>query len=181
MRKRMIVAAVLGSALAFSQVGVASAASSTSTATVTANVTAGSIGLRSITSVPAIVLSSSAGSDKVSGTMSAVVSEAAVTGVSPWSVTADLSSLSDGTHTLANSNVDLYGRATVQTAGGGTSSNPTGSQVLSAQRTLMTNTGQSTTAAYTGTYTTSASLDLNIPNGTSTGIYTGTMTVTLFQ
>jgi hypothetical protein len=34
---------------------------------------------------------------------------------------------------------------------------------------------------YTGTYTSGANLDLNIPNGTTAGIYTGTMTVTLVQ
>jgi hypothetical protein len=175
MHKRIIVAAALGTALAFSQMGVADAA----TSTVTANVTAGTIGSRSITSTPAIVLTSTTGSAKVSGTMTAVVTEAAATGVSPWSVTLDLGTLTSGSNTLANSNVDVLNRSTVKAAGGGTVSNPGTTEALDTTRTLMTNTGQSTSAVYTGTYTSTASLDLNLPNGTPTGIYTGTMTITL--
>jgi hypothetical protein len=177
MRKRIIVAAVLGSALAFSQVGVANAIDST----VTANVTAGGIGLRSITSVPAIVLTATPGSAKVSGTMASVVTEAAVTGFTPWSVTADLSTLTNGANSLTNANVDISNRSTVKVAGGGTVTNPSTTDPMSATRTLMTDTGQSLTSIYTGTYTTTANLDLNIPNGTATGVYTGTMTVTLVQ
>jgi hypothetical protein len=177
MRRRIFVAAVLGSALAFSQLGVASA----DVATVTANVTAGGIGLRSLTSVPAIALTATPGNAKVSGTMTAVVTEAAVTGVTPWSVTADLSTLTNGGNTLANSNVDINGRSASRTAGGGTVSATTGSEAMSTTRTIFTTTGQSTSAVYTGTYSSSANLDLNIPNGTATGIYTGTMTVTLVQ
>jgi len=177
MRKRFIVAAVLGASLAFSQVGVASA----DTATVTANVTAGGIGLRSLTSVPAIVLSATPGNAKVSGSMTAVVTEAAVTGVTPWSVTADLSTLTNGGNTLANSNVDINTRAASRVNGGGTVTPTSGSEALSTTRTIFTTTGQSTSAVYTGVYTSTANLDLNLPNGTATGIYTGTMTVTLVQ
>lgn len=177
MHKRIIVAAVLGTALAFSQVGVASA----STATVTANVTAGGIGLRSLTSVPAIALTATPGNSKVSGSMSAVVTEAAVTGVTPWSVTADLTTLTNGSNTLANSNVDINTRGVTKVAGGGTATATSGAEDLSATRTIFTTTGQSTTAVYTGTYSSTANLDLTIPNGTATGIYTGTMTVTLVQ
>ena len=177
MQKRIIVAALLGSALAFSQIGVASA----DTATVTANVTAGGIGLRSLTSVPAIVLTATPGNAKVSGSMTAVVTEAAVTGVTPWSVTADLSTLTNGGSNLTNSNVDINTRAASRVAGGGTVTPTSGSEAMSATRTLFTTTGQSATSVYTGVYTSTANLDLNIPNGTATGIYTGTMTVTLVQ
>lgn len=175
MRKRIFVAAFLGGALAFSQVGVASATD----ATVTANVTAGSIGLRSLTSVPAIVLTSTAGSANVTGTMSAVVTEAAVTGVTPWSVTADLSALSDGTNTLANSNVALSARTASRSAGAGTVTATSGSQDMSTTRTIFTTTGQSTSSVYTGTYTSGGTLTLTVPNGTVAGVYTGTLTVTL--
>ena len=177
MRKQIIVAALLGSALAFSQVSPASA----DVATVTANVTAGGIGLRSLTSVPAIVLSATPGDAQVSGSMTAVVTEAAVTGVTPWSVTADLSTLTNGGNTLANSNVDISNRAASRVAGGGTVTPTSGLENLSTTRTIFTTTGQSATSVYTGVYTSTADLDLNIPNGTATGIYTGTMTVTLVQ
>ena len=177
MRKRFIVAAVLGASLAFSQVGVASA----DTATVTANVTSGGIGLRSLTSVPAITLLSTAGSSTVDGSMAAVVTEAAVTGDTAWSVTAALSTLTNGGNTLANSNVDIKNRAVVQVAGGGTSAPVTGTQDMSAARTLFNNSGEVATSVYTGTHSATADLSLHVPNGTATGIYSGTMTVTLVQ
>lgn len=175
--RKVIAFVLIGGAFAFSQVGVASA----DTATVTANVTSGSIGLRSLTSVPAITLTSTSGSSTVDGSMAAVVTEAAVTGDTAWSVTAALTSLTNGGNTLANSNVDILNRAVVQVAGGGTSSAVTGTQAMSATRTLFSNSGQVATSVYTGTHSATADLSLHIPNGTATGIYTGTMTVTLLQ
>ena len=176
--RRTLAILFLGTSIVLTQAGTASA----DTATVTANVTAGSIGLRSLTSVPAVTLTPALGQATVTGAMSAVVTEAAVTGTNPWSVTASISPLAlVGQPDIANSNVAISTRATVQVSGGGTSTNPTGSEALSAARTVVSNAGQNTGAVYTGTYTNSANLALTVPNGTVAGIYTGTLTVTLVQ
>jgi hypothetical protein len=130
-----------------------------------------------------ISLSTSAGLDTVTGSMSTLVTELAKGGTNPWSVTAALSTLtrSGGTETLANTNVAVSGRSTVQVAGGGTASSPSGSEAFGATRTLFTNNGQSLTNIYTGTYTNSANLTLTVPNNTVAGAYVGTMTFTLVQ
>ena len=178
MKKKVVVGAVVGLIALMAPHGVASA----DTATVTANITAGGIGVRSLTSVPAVVLTPALGVATVQGSMTAVVTETAVTGTNPWSVTAALSPLAlSGQPNIAASNVDISNRSTVKVAGGGTVSNPSGTQDMSASRTISTNTGQSTSSIYTGVYTTTADLALNVPNGTVAGIYTGTLTVTLVQ
>lgn len=176
--RKLILTGFVAAAVIAGQAGVAQAAD----VTVTANVTAGSIGLRSLTSTPAIALVPTPGVSTVQGTMAAVVTEAAVTGTNPWSVTAIMSALSKaGATDIANTNLAISNRATVQVAGGGTSTNPSGSQDLSAARTVHSTASQSTTAVYTGTYSDTANLDLSVPNGQPTGIYTGTMTITLVQ
>jgi hypothetical protein len=176
--RKLILTGFVAAAVLVGQAGVAQAAD----VTVTANVTAGGIGLRSLTSTPAIALVPTPGVSTVQGTMTAVVTEAAVTGTTPWSVTATMTALSkSGATDIANTNLAVSNRATVQAAGGGSSTNPSGSQDLSASRTIHTTTGQSTTAVYTGLYTDTANLDLAVPNGQPTGIYTGTMTITLNQ
>lgn len=176
--RRTLVVLLLGASILVATPGVANA----DTATVTANITAGSIGLRSLTSVPAITLTPTAGVATVQGSMSAVVTEAAVTGTNPWSVTTALSALAlSGQPDIANSNVDISNRAKVQVAGGGTTTPASGTEDLSTTRTLISNAGQSTLSVYTGTYTATADLALHVPNGTVAGVYTGTMTVTLVQ
>jgi hypothetical protein len=181
MRKSLIALAVTLSVLTV-PITSAGAAESTSVATVTANVTAGNIGVRSITSTPAVVLSSAPNVETSNGSMSAIVTEGAVTGANPWTLTAALSTLTltSGPETLANSNVAVSNRSTTAVAGGGSISSPSGSQNLSATRTLVTNT-QGTTTVYTGVYTTSADLALTVPNLSKTGVYTGTLTITLIQ
>jgi hypothetical protein len=177
--RKAIAFVLIGGAFAFGQVGVAHAGTD---ATLTATLTGGAIGSRSITSVAPIALISSAGSGTVDGSMATLVTETAVTGdATGWSITAALTNLSDGSHTLSKALVDVKNRAVVQVAGGGTSTATTGTEDLSATRTLFSNSGQSATSVYTGTNASTADLSLHVPNGTATGVYTGTMTVTLIQ
>lgn len=153
------------------------------TPTVTATVTAGTVGSRSITASP-VTMSSALSSATLTGSLAATVTEAARTGTNPWSVTAAIGSLVDTgvpANTLANTNMSISNRAVVQTAGGGTSVATTGSEAVSAARTLFTNTAQSTAVVYTGTYASTSDWTLSLPNGTATGVYTGTITLTLVQ
>lgn len=148
----------------------------------TATVTAGSVGARTVTSAP-IAMTSALNSTTLSGAYSVVVTEAARTGTNPWSVTAVLDAdLVDGANTIPRSSIALSNQAVVQVASGGTSS-AAGAQsgTLDSARTLFTNTGQNTTSVYTGTHTATGTVTLTPPNGSKTGIYAGTFTVTLVQ
>lgn len=187
-RTRSLVAAtaiVLSAAAIFpSPAGAADGDGGSST--LTATITAGSVGSRSVTSVPAIAMTSALDSATLSGTYSAVVTEAARTGTNPWSITGSMAgALSDGAtptpNTVPLSALAISGRDVVQVASGGTSAAATGSAALTSAVTLFSNTGQSTSAVYTGTHTASGTITLTPPNGTVAGVYTGTFTVTLVQ
>jgi hypothetical protein len=151
--------------------------------TVTATITSGSVGSRSITSVPAISMTSALNSASLSGAYTVVVTEAARTGTNAWSVTGEMQNnqLTSGANTIASTALAVSGRAVVQVAGGGTSTapDPETSEALGTARTLLSNSGQSTSAVYTGTYTGTGNLTLTPPNGAATGVYTGTFVVTL--
>lgn len=177
MRKLLVAVLVTGVAL-IGQANVAHA----DDVSVTANITAGAIGVRSITATTPIVLNPSLGVATVQGALAATVTETAVTGTNPWSVTAAMSALTKaGATDIANSNLAISNRAVVPVLGGGTAAATSGSENMSATRTLFTNTGQLTTAIYTGTYATTADLALSVPNGQTAGVYSGTMTITLVQ
>lgn len=154
------------------------------TANVSATLTAGSIGSRSVTTVSPVALTTALGTSTLSGALATTVTEAARTGSNNWSVTAAIGTLThavDGTKTLANTNLSIDNRDVLQVAGGGTAAEVTGSQTMDAARTLFTTPGQSTTAVYTGTYAATADITLAVPNGTTVGVYNGTLTVTLVQ
>lgn len=150
-------------------------------ALLSATLTSGSIGSRSVTTVSPITLVTALNSAVATGASSVVVTEAARGGTNPWSVTAVVGALSNGTNTLPASNLSIDTRAVVAVAGGGTSTAPAGSASLASAATLMSNTGQNTGDLYTGTYTATGNVSLSVPNGQAVGAYTGTFTVTLVQ
>jgi hypothetical protein len=150
--------------------------------TVTATLTGNAIGSRSVTVVAPVALASAAGSTTLSAPYSLTVVEATRSGSNPWSVTGDVSTLTDATSdTIAATNMSVSARAVLQTLGGGVSSAPAGSQAFGAARTLFSNAGQDTATLYSGNYVGSGTMTLAPPDGTKTGIYTGTFTVTLVQ
>jgi hypothetical protein len=143
-------------------------------------------GTRSVTGVtPVIALSLLTGTANMNGPVEIVVTEAARTGTASWSVTAQLAAdLSDGgspAATIPRSNLAIAtGSDPLVVGGGGTSSAGAGGS-LEAARTVFSNSGQLTGLNYTGTYTSTSTVTLNIPNAQKTGIYTGTLTVSLVQ
>ncbi|MEA3078346.1 MAG: hypothetical protein QOF60_3254 [Actinomycetota bacterium] len=151
---------------------------------VTATLTGATVGTRTLTVPLSIALATSSGVSTINGSFQTVVTEAAKAGANPWKVTTSLSDLvlqGSPTDTISKSQVDLFNRATTPVAGGGTITHPgTDPQDFSVERTLVNNV-QNTLQVYTGTYTTTAGLQLHIPNGTKTGIYDATMTITLVQ
>lgn len=153
--------------------------SSTITATVADS------GFRAVTTVAPITMASALNSATVQGAYAVTVTETARKGTNPWSVTAALAAaLSDGgspANTIPTSAVSVLARAVTPTAGGGTAAAPTGEQDLSVARTLVTNTGQDVNTVYTGSYALSGTVKITPPNGTKTGVYTGTFVVDLIN
>jgi hypothetical protein len=143
--------------------------------------TLANIGSRSVTLVNPIALTSVQGAANLSASYGVTVAEVTRQGTNPWSVTADIGTLTSGSDTIAPTNLSVSARAVVQTLGGGTSSAPSGSQAFGAARTLFSNINQNTSTIYSGTYAASGTVTLAPPDGTKTGIYTGTFTVTLVQ
>lgn len=181
MRKptRIAVAALAAAAAA----GIPASGAGALDTTLTATVTAGNVGSRTIVANP-VTMSSVAGTSTLTGSLATTVTEAARTGTNPWSVTAAIGVLTDTVtpaNTLANTNMSISNRAVTQTSGGGTATATSGTEVVSAARTLFTTTGQSTAAVYSGTYASTSDWHLALPNGTPTGVYAGTITLTLVQ
>lgn len=147
---------------------------------------AGTPGTRSITAVTPGPFTSSLGQSSMTGSLTVQVSETAVTGDPTWYVTAQVADFTDGAtppHTLPASALVNSANSTVLVGGGGTISEG-GAGSLSSPMTLFTDTGQSTSTVYNGTYTNTSTLTLTPPNGTyatQTGTtYTSTITITLF-
>lgn len=200
MRKRIygaLLALGMGGALiAFSPVAAEAACPTGSTcsgtATLSATLTGGQIGSRSIGTIatPA-AFSSVIGTAGLTGSVVVPVVELTVAGTTPWTLTAQLAGTwSDGAtptpNTMpASSLADTANSTALVGTGGGTVTNgsPGASATLDAARTLMQDTGELTTALYTNTYTTTASLVLTPPNGTvaTANTYTNTLDLTLIQ
>jgi hypothetical protein len=145
-------------------------------------VPADALGSRFVSAVPAIVLTSAPGDSTVHGTMTVVVTETAVNGINPWSVTASMSALNQTfAPPIPSSQLVISARSVTQVGGGGTSTPTPGAENMSTTRTLHVTTGQSALSVYTGTYTDTATLNLSVPNAQPTGQYVGTMTITLVQ
>ena len=158
------------------------------------------IGSRTLTSVGLGTMASVLRAATTSATLTAVVTETAVDGLDPWSVTARLCGpnnvttpttadcatypdqivlTGDGTKAIPGTAVTISSRSVTPVAGGGTSSATAGSQTLATTRTIFTNTGQVPTTLYTGVYTGTASISINAPSNAATGAYNGFLVVTL--
>lgn len=156
-------------------------------------------GTRSVATVAPVVFTGAL-SDTVSATYVVEVAEALRTGTNAWSVTARIcgpsagnplvsdcaargDQLVSGSSSIAGSNVTITNRSVAELlpGGSGTLSTPATPDAMDAARTLFSNSGQSTSAAYTETYTATGALDLTAPNGSPTGLYGGFFVVTLVQ
>lgn len=149
-------------------------------------------GTRSVTAVSPTVLALIPGSFSLTGTVTIVVTEAARTGTAEWSVSAILdevgpagsgNGLTDsGTPAsyIPRSAVSI-GAATPTLFLGGGAPQLGSSGDLSAARTLYRILGQDPLLNYTGTYTSAHTVTLDVPNAQKTGVYTGTLRVTLVQ
>jgi hypothetical protein len=188
----LIAATALIAALA-SPVTAADGDGGTGAVTAAVGESSGIFGTRSVTSVtPTIGLILSPGTSNMTGTVAIVVTEAARTGTASWSVTAILDEISpvgsgngftDGASpvTFIPRSAASINAATPTIVAGGGSAALGSSGNLSAARTLYTVTGQSTSLNYTGTYTSSHTVTLAVPNVQKTGVYTGTLRVALVQ
>jgi hypothetical protein len=183
MRRRLIIAAVpVALALVMAPTAANAADGGGGSSVITATLTGNAIGSRSVTLVSPITMSSLASSTTLSSNYAVTVTEATRSGTNPWSVTAVASDLTDLTSdTITAANLAVSGRGVIQTLGGGTAAAPVGSQTLDQARTLFDNTGQSTSTLYSGTYAATGTVTLSPPDGSKTGVYTGTFTVTLIQ
>lgn len=148
------------------------------TAAVTATVVGGE---RSVTSVLPIALAATSSTNVLSGSVAVVVDEVDRAGTNAWSVTASSSAMSSGSDSIPASALSLTDRTVVQTLGGGTAAGVSGAGSLGTAQTLFSVSGQSTSTAYTGSYAGAATLTLEVPVGTPSGAYAGTLTVTLVQ
>lgn len=157
-------------------------------------------GSRSITSAEIGSIASVVHGLSTSATLTSVVTETVADGVNGWSLkvrlcgpnslttptSADCGTYpdqvvlaSDSSKTIPGSNVTLSARNVVQALGGGTATAVSGSEDLSAQRTIFTNSGQSAASTYTGTYTATATVTLNPSASATTGVYKGFLVVTI--
>ncbi len=183
MRRKLIIAAVPAAlVLGFAPMTAHAADGGGGSSTITATLTANAIGSRSVTLVNPITLSSLAGSTTLSSSYGVTVTEATRSGSNPWSVSAVSSDLTDATSdTISASALSVSNRSVIQTLGGGTSAAPTGSAGLASAATLWSNTGQDPATLYSGAYVGSGTVTLAPPDGSKTGVYSGTFTVTLTQ
>lgn len=182
MRRKSIaliaVVAVLG------LLGTSAAFAETSTVTATVGSTTAISGTRSITSVtPLVTMASIAGTASLNGTVVIVVDEVLRTGQN-WSITAAMSDLSTATtpaNTIGKANMTITPDSVTVLLGSGALSVTKGAAAaLDVTRTVFS-VAQDPLVNYIGTYTNSSTLKLSVPNGTKTGVYTGTLTVTLVQ
>jgi hypothetical protein len=183
MRRRLIIAAVPAAlALVMAPTAAHAADGGGGSSVITATLTGNAIGSRSVTLVSPITMSSLASSTTLSSNYAVTVTEATRSGTNPWSVTAVASDLTDLTSdTITADNLSVSARGVIQTLGGGTSTAPVGSQTLDTARTLFSNANQNTSTLYSGAYAASGTVTLAPPDGSKTGVYTGTFTVTLIQ
>ncbi len=155
-------------------------------------------GTRTITVATLTPFSDALRAASVNSTLAVTVTEAAVNGVTPWSVTARLCG-PDGAGTAADcageadrivlatdpdveiggANLTISDRAVTPALGGGTSEATAGSENLSTTRTIFTNTDQDPLLLYTGTYASTSTVTLTPPATAEPGAYEGFLVVTL--
>ena len=155
-------------------------------------------GTRTITVATVTPFSDALRGASVTSTLAVTVAEAAVAGVTPWSVTARLCGpngggtasdctnkgdrivlSTDASKEIGGANLAISGRSVTPVLGGGSSVATAGSENLSTTRTIFTNTGQDPLTLYTGTYASSSTVTLTPPAAATPGAYTGYLVVTL--
>ena len=158
-------------------------------------------GTRTITTATLTPLADVLRAVSVDATLAVTVTEASVNGVTPWSVTVDLCG-TDGSGaincaagnvlvldgdvgtTIAGSNLTIGNRAvtpvvTLPVVNDGTTTATSGTQDLSATRTIFETTDQDPTKLYTGTYASTSTISLTPPADAAAGAYEGFLVVTL--
>lgn len=153
-----------------------------SSAVITANINA--LGSRAVTAAAPIGITSGLNSSTATGSYNIVVTEITRNGSNPWFVmgslaapltNTDVSTLND---TIPNTAVTVSNRLASQVGGGGTKTEPAGSEDLSVARTLVSY-AQDTGLLYNGTYTLTGDITVAPPTGSKTGVYTATFVVDL--
>jgi hypothetical protein len=155
-------------------------------------------GSRTITTATLTPFSDVLRAASVNSTLAVTVTEAAVSGVDPWSVTARLCG-PNGTSTAADcatdpdrlvlaadhsqkitgANLAISARAVTPLGVTGTPAPVAGSEDLSTSRTLFSTTGELPASLYTGTYTSTATVTLTPPATATAGAYSGYLVITL--
>ncbi|MCA1839463.1 MAG: hypothetical protein ABR507_04675 [Actinomycetota bacterium] len=158
---------------------------------VTAGVLAAGVSSRAIVGTPTVTplaLPANATNTTLTGTMAVTVAEIAMTGSASWSVTAQLkndftgpsgATIASSALHLAPSSPTVVGLASGVSAAAGSAGALTKASSGGTAVTLFSVSGESTAGLYDGTYTGNGALTLTVPNGSTAGTYTSTMTVTL--
>lgn len=154
-------------------------------------------GTRTITLATLTALGDVFRAASVTGSLAVTVTETAVNGVNPWSVTVDLCGTNgSGTKDCAKKSLTLGGDATKAIGGAnvtikdravtptvlpveGSSTATSGVEALTTARTIWTTTGQATATLYTGTYVSTSTITLTPPTDAVPGAYEGLVVVTL--
>lgn len=149
-----------------------------STALITANINA--LGSRAVTAAAPIAITSALDSSSATGGYNIVVTEVTRNGSNPWTVAGSLQAplTNLNSDTIPNSAVTVSGRSVSAVGGGGTSTPQTGTQDLTAARTLASYS-QNTALIYSGVYTLTGNITVTPPTGSATGVYTATFVVDL--
>jgi len=121
----------------------------------------------------------------INGAYSVPVVETLAAGANPWEVDASMSDLSrtGGGGTITADHLSAAGATVTNPTGAGTDNTGTGGTFGSGVNLeLWNNHGELPANVYTATHTGTGALNINnVPSGTATGAYTGTLTVTLWQ
>lgn len=195
MLKKTLAAVVLAVIVAAFSAPAWAADGDGATGTVSAAVgsSSGIFGTRSVTSVAITPLAIVPGTASMNGVATIVVTELARTGTAEWSVRAILdeigtagsgNGLTDGlvSPTYVPRSALNVAAATPTIVPGPPATGVLGAGgALSIIRTLYTVNTESTSLNYTNTYTSLHTLTLTIPNAQKTGVYTGTLRISLVQ
>ena len=184
MRLRILVATVAAALVVAMMPSPASAQldGGDSSALITANINA--LGSRAVTAAAPIAITTLQNASSATGQYNIVVTEITRNGSNPWYVTGslaapltntDVSTLND---TIPNTAVSVSNRVGTPVGGGGTETEPSGSEDLTQARTLISY-AQDTALLYNGTYTLTGDITVTPPTGSKTGTYTATFVVDL--
>jgi len=186
--KKVKLSVVLALALSVSLIGTGAQAD-THTATITATATLGTpaVGTRTLSTIPAVALVTSGSTASSSFTVSVV--EVAAAGINGWFVTANSGDFAK-TDLPAGASIAASNFVYSRTSGSETATpagtlsgtiNPGSSGPLdgNGQTLFSVSEDPNSFTGYSGTYTSLGTVTLTPPAGTTVGIYTATVTITL--